>query len=235
MSWSFFYAKHNPDATRYSEEFTQLLNQPGEILLDRRRSVVRKIHWNDKDIIIKQSKAKDKSPWTRFTTIYRKSDAVSQLVSMQQLIKMGIDTTQPIFTAEKKVSGMTTQSRLLYYYREGSQVTEKHYPKVVSILDTIHSHGYVHRDPHIDNFLHFEDQVFLIDTVLVKNRMGALGRAYDWRILNHRRGLEIGIENYIPIHKQSFAYKIACAYFSYRRTLRQWKRDIRKKLGLFKQ
>ena len=161
-------------------EILELHNRPAtEILREHHRSTVVKKQLNNIEYVVKQPNNKNNSLWARFTTLYRDSEVLRDLKSQLLLNQIDILTVNPVAALEKRKFGMVIDSKIIYRYKTGYEITEHHYPQMLNIMKTLQTNGYLHDDPHTNNFLQTGDTVFVIDCKPRKNCFFGLGIAHN--------------------------------------------------------
>lgn len=159
---------------------------PEIVLRDHHRSKVKKVNFLGKSYVVKSPDNKNKSVWIRFTTLYRDSEVYRDLKSQLLVASMNISTVKPVAALERRKSGMVFDSRIIYQYREGAEISVRHYPSMVSIMKKLHANGYLHDDPHARNFLQKNDALFVIDCKPRVNLFGKAGIAHNFITLARR-------------------------------------------------
>lgn len=182
--WRIYY----PNGTAISPaQLIQLINlEPEKTLRNHHRSLVKKVKRRQCEYVVKQPLNKDNSPWMRFTTLYRDSEVLRDLKSMQLLAALGIESVSPVAALEKRRLAMVYESRLIYQFRPGHPVSPQNYDKVIAIMDKLHQHGYIHDDPHAKNFLDDNGTVFAIDCKPRRNYLGRLRIIHNYLLLQKR-------------------------------------------------
>lgn len=197
------------------------------ILKEHHRSLVYRIDIAGKDYVLKIPVEKNTRKWIRFTTLFRQGEAFKNLRGMLLYQKAAIPTTKPVMAAEKRTSGMVTDSWLLYEYLEAEPCLdrEEYYPAVVATLKNIHSHGLLHGDPQVRNFMVKDDRIYVIDSN--PKRAGGMGfsKAYEFAYL--RRSAP-GIEKFFGELNTRWLYRLACYYDTYERKFVRNRRKIKK-------
>lgn len=201
-------------------------------LKQHHRSLVYHIEVNGKDYVLKIPLEKNKRWWIRFTTLFRDGEAFKSIKGMLKYEELGLHTTKPVLAAEKRESGMVTDSWLLYEYLDGEPCLdhEEYYPLVIDELKLIHQRGYLHGDPQIRNFLYKEGKIFVIDSNPKRIGLTGFSRAYEFAYL---RKSAPGIEKYFGEINNWWLYRLAFWYDIYERKFVRTRRKI-KKLLLFK-
>lgn len=195
-------------------------------LKSNQRSIVKKFTFHDKAYIFKIPLEKNQRKWIRFTTLYRKSEAEKSLDTMQQLIKLGFHTTTPVLAFLKNHHGMITDSFTIYEYLNAQPVEEHHLPQIINTLHNLHQKSYIHNDPHTDNFLQNNKQLYLIDANIKKIFiLKRLRFAFEFVYLS-----QMNPESKILLSQesQSIYFKIATLYFHYLKLWRKVKKQIRR-------
>ena len=212
----------------------ELLNAPvTKILRKHHRSIVEKKQLNNVEYVVKQPNNKNHSLWVRFTTLYRDSEVLRDLKSQFLLDQIGIETVSPVAALEKRKFGMVIDSKIIYCYKDGLNIKEQHYSQMLSIMRTLHNDGYLHDDPHTNNFLENENNVFVIDCKPKKNYFFGLGIAHN--NVNLARRSENSTLVYDLLEKnplQDRQYRLANYFINLQQARRSIKNRFRKLLGI---
>lgn len=198
-------------------------------LKQHHRSLVYHIEANGKAYVLKIPLEKNKRWWIRFTTLFRDGEAFKNIKGMLKYEELGLHTTKPVMAAEKRVSGMVTDSWLLYEYLDGKPCLdhEEYYPLVIDELKLIHKQGYLHGDPQIRNFLFKEGKIYVIDSNPKPVGLTGFSRAYEFAYL---RKSAPGIEKYFGKINDWWLYRLAFKYDIYERKFVRTRRRIKKLL-----
>lgn len=174
------YFSASPDD--YPESLIEdLIHHEGVILkMDHQRSIVKRLRWRDKDILVKQPIDKDKRLWIRFLTLFRDCDAVRSLKSMDFLNKNHIQTNIPLFCLEYRQLGMTISSYMVYEYLDGEPVEKYDSEAVLALIRQIHATGYLHGDTQMANFLRQGDRIMTIDSKLKHKVWGRISENLEY-------------------------------------------------------
>ncbi|MBZ4683373.1 MAG: hypothetical protein PWP46_1692 [Fusobacteriaceae bacterium] len=220
---------YNFTEKKYSiKELEKIYNLSGEILKDSTRSVVKLINYDNKKIVIKIPVEKNKRKWIRFLTLFRKSEILKNLKSMEILLKNGIKTNKPIAGIEYRKYGMVFDSFMIYEYIEGTVVTKEDAKEVIDLLKKIHKLGYLHNDPQKRNFLKNEAELITIDTSLKKKNI------FISKILENMEYIKFAVDiseayKYIELNKISF--KLAKFLYNFFRIKRKLSKKLKKILN----
>lgn len=182
MSYKIKITYFNCDKEYYTKEkIEELIRKDGKILKkDKRRSNLKLLEENNKKILIKEPIDKNRRKWIRFLTLFRDSEALSSLKSMEILNKNEIKTNDPILCIEYKKYGMVFDSYMIYSYVEGEKVEESDYKRVIETLNKIHSLGYCHGDANKGNFLKSNEEIIVIDSNLKNIKYGMVCKNKDF-------------------------------------------------------
>ena len=216
------------------DEIMELLRSPTtQILRKHHRSFVEKKQLNNVEYVVKQPNNKNNSKWNSFTTLYRDSEVLRDLKSQFLLDEIGIQTVVPVAALEKRKFGMVIDSKILYCYKVGSEITEQHYPKMLEIMNILHTNGYLHDDPHTKNFLQEQDNVFVIDCKPKKNCFFEIGITHNYISLARR--CENSNKIYDLLGKnpdKNTGYRLVNGFINIQQARRALKNKLRKLLGI---
>lgn len=145
---------------------------PEAILKNNYRSYVFIVTIDGVKYVFKNPRDKNRRRWIRFLTLFRKSEAVAALQSMQALLSLGILTTKPIASIEKRSFGMAVDSWMVYEYLEANPINTSDISKSYDLLCDLHRAGYLHGNPQEQNFLKTNDgEIVVIDAKLKRFRI----------------------------------------------------------------
>ena len=139
-----------------------------KVLKDDRRSLVFVVEYNGLLYVVKNPRDKNRRLWIRFLTLFRPSEAMMALESMQTLLNLKIPTTKPIACIEKRFLGIVLEGWMVYEYFEAEPISTKEIKSSLALLESIHSFGFLHGNPQELNFLHFDKKIATIDAKLTK-------------------------------------------------------------------
>ena len=115
-------------------------------------------------------------------------------------------------------------SFLVSSYLSGKPATQKDLKIVENELKKIHEKGYLHGDSQLSNFIVENDEIYLIDAKLMKNRYGKAGEVYEFIYLEE--SCHKDIDGY---DKTTLSYKLAKSLNSYLHWIGKMKKIIRGK------
>lgn len=208
------------------DKIQEIINLDGKILQNNKNSLVKLIQDNDKKIIIKEPRGKNKRKWVRLNSIFKKSRAVKAMESMKILNGNGIITNIPIVAVEYRKYQMVVSSYMIFEYLDGDKIEEKDIPLVLEMLKNIHKLGYCHGDCHKGNFLKTKKGIATIDCVLKPKRF----LFFSENIQSIKFLSSIGKENelYEFFDLKSIKFKISKFLYDFKQKIKIIKKKVRK-------
>ena len=171
-------------------ELFQLIDEKryrvNSILKSDQRSEVVTIKFYNETLVLKIPKQKNLNRWIRFTTLYRQGESFRCFCSLKNLMQLSLPTAKPILAAERRISGMVTNSWFIYRYIPGENCLDKKdfYPGVIQALKQLHEKNLLHGDPQIRNFILSEDLVVhMIDAKLKSPSFSFFSYKHEWAYL----------------------------------------------------
>lgn len=193
-------------------------------LKDDKRSKVTLIEIDKNKYVYKIPKEKNKRIWQRIISLVRGSESKREYENYLRIQELGFRGPIPVMYWEKKIFGICIDSFLVSFYLEGNPATKNELDKVEKELKKIHEKGYLHGDSQLNNFIIKNDETYLIDAKLIKNRYKRAGEAYEFIYLEESCHEEINIYD-----KKSLSYKLAKGLNSYLHWIGRMKKTIRGK------
>ena len=204
--------------------------EPVEVLRKHHRSIVEKKELNNTYYVVKQPNNKNHSYWIRLTTLYRDSEVLKDLKSQLLLEQLEIPTVQPVAALEKRKFGMVIDSKIVYVFKPGKEISERSYAEMIRFMQILHRNGYLHDDPHSKNFLQFENKVFAIDCKPRKNIFFKLGEAHNNITLARRSKNPKVIYNLLEVdNNETLGYQLVRHFIH----AQQYKRTVKNKFRKF--
>lgn len=194
-----------------------------KVFKDNHRSYVALIEIDNKKMVYKEPREKNRRKWQRFLSIFRGSESYREYKNIMQAKNLGFPAPQPYLAVERKKFCMSKFSYYVYEYIEGRESKTEDIDMIREILDSIHSKGYLHGDSQVMNFLINEDKIYIIDTKLIKNIYGKIGEIYEYIYLEESCSKDIEYD------KKSVYYKIAIALKKYLIWFSRMKKKIRRR------
>lgn len=209
----------------YNEEIIdKIIKKEGKILKDTSRSYVKKVEIGEKKIVFKIPLEKNNSLWIRFLTLFRKSEAIKVLETMNFLNKNDIYTNLPILCCEKRKYGMVVDSFIIFEYLEGDVVKKEDAEEVIKLIKKIHKLGYIHSDTQMKNFINKNGKICTIDAKLKKKLFGKISENLEY--INFGVDIE---EAYNYVDTSSFNFKISKFIYNFFRLKRRVSKKIKTK------
>ncbi|MDX8336360.1 MULTISPECIES: lipopolysaccharide core heptose(II) kinase RfaY [Cetobacterium] len=193
-------------------------------LKDDKRSKVLLIEINGNKYVYKIPLEKNKRGWQRIISVIRGSESKREFKNYSRIQKLGFKGPTPIMYWEKRKLGMAIDSFLVTSYVEGKSAKKEDLLLVEKELRKIHDKGYLHGDSQLSNFMVENNEIFLIDAKLMKNKYGKAGETYEFIYLEESCHENIDIYN-----KNNLSYKIAKSLNSYLHWIGKLKKTIRGK------
>lgn len=162
----------------------RMIARPTQTLQNNTRGVVNLIDYHGATFIAKRSKTQERNLRAQVTSLYRKGEGARMLQNMARLRAVGLPVPEPVLTLEKKRWGCVVVSWCVYRYLEGQPCTCADVPRIATLLRTLHQCGWVHRDPHVKNFLRRDDTVWLIDCAKARPWRWRYAQMYDVVLLD---------------------------------------------------
>lgn len=188
------------------------------------RSKVTLIDIDGNKYIYKIPKEKNKRIWQRITSLIRGSESKREYENYLRIKENGFKGPVPIIYWERKIFGICVDSFLVSSYLSGKPATQKNLNIVEKELRKIHARGYLHGDSQLSNFIVENNEIYLIDAKLMKNKYGKAGEAYEFIYLEESCHEEIDIYD-----KNTLSYKLAKSLNSYLHWIGRVKKAIRGK------
>ena len=162
-----------------------ILQNPEKILQGNNRGIVLLVRHKNLLFIAKRSLIQENRRWAQFTSVYRQGEGTRTLRSMAQMYEAGLPVPEPVLVLEKKRFGFVVASWSVYRYLEGQPCTCAQAAQVAATLKNIHQHGWVHRDPHVKNFLIHHGEIRFIDCARARPWHSRYAQMYDVVLLNN--------------------------------------------------
>lgn len=163
----------------------QFLQRPERVLQENSRGVVLLIQQNGARFIAKRSLRQERRWWSQFTSLYRGGEGARSSQNLARLIEAGLPVPRPVFVLERRRFGMIVASWACYEYAEGVTCTCEDVGEIAAILRRIHAAGWVHRDPHVQNFLRHDGELRILDCARARHWRSRYARMYDVVLLDN--------------------------------------------------
>ena len=224
-----------PELQRWVEERVRGSKRPTatsvrtvEVLRDDYRSLVALLELGGRRIVAKSPRLKNRSRWMRVLSLFRRAEAADTVRRLWELRRRDVPLPEPILAMERRSAGRVVDSWLFYLYAEGSAAGAGQIPQVVRALESLHQAGWVHGDPHPQNFIWDGSSIHMIDCRPKRARLGAVSRCYDFVLLESGRE---GVVPHLPVSTTSTAYRLALLYDRWIKGWRRAKKSLRSAVG----
>ena len=163
----------------------QFLRHPERVLQQNSRGVVLLIQQNGMRFIAKRSLRQERRWWSQLTSLYRGGEGARSSQNLARLIEAGLPVPQPVFVLERRRFGMIVASWACYEYAEGVTCACEDVGEITAILRRLHAAGWVHRDPHVQNFLRHDGEIHILDCARARPWRSRYARMYDVVLLDN--------------------------------------------------
>ena len=168
--------------------------QPAETLA-RLRDAATLIHENDRGttslfsvedvrLVAKRSKRQERLLWIRVISLALGGEGARAFRNMSRLRHAGLPVPEPVLTLERVRLGFVLESWHVYRHVEGEPCTCADAARAARALEAVHACGWVHRDPHVGNFLKDGERTHIIDWAKARHWPFAYARRYDVVLLD---------------------------------------------------
>ena len=199
-----------PDIPELLEQFTQL----DTTLKDNHRSLVLKGRLNQKQVVVKQPRDKNKRIWSRILSYLEPSEVAQTLESLERFHEQKLESVQALFILEKRMFGAVVDSWICYEYREGETSQEHHLDRIIDFLHRLHRAGFRHNDPNLGNFLIDQNNTMFILDCRGRKRSGNFSDANDFFLLKkiNKTLDDFKVSHVTQLDQSSVGYRIAVIY-----------------------
>jgi tRNA A-37 threonylcarbamoyl transferase component Bud32 len=203
----------------------RVISRPDQILQDNPRGVVSLLRYQQQVFIAKRSKIQERQRRAQATSLYRKGEGARMVHNLARLRALGLPVPEPVLTLEKKRWGCVVASWCVYRYLEGQPCTCADVPRIADLLHMLHQQGWVHRDPHVKNFLLHNNTVWLLDCVNARPWGWRYAQMYDVVLLDKCCP---GSLRYYGVSASDPVYRLAKAQNTLIKSWRKIKRRLRR-------
>ena len=166
-------------------QICHLLRNPERVLQQNSRGVVLLIQREGRRFIAKRSLRQERRWWSQFTSLYRGGEGARSSQNLARLVEAGLPVAQPVFVLERRRFGMTVASWDCYEYVEGITCTCEQAGEIAAMLRRLHAAGWVHRDPHVQNFLRYDGELRILDCARARPWRSRYAQMYDVVLLDN--------------------------------------------------
>ena len=162
----------------------RLLDEAGEPIHDSERSTVWAVRHGDAALILKRSKMQERRPWLQLLSLVRGGEGSRSFRNLRRLSEAGFRVPEPIMALDRRRFGFVVESWHAYRRLDGDACTCADAALIARTLRRLHDAGWVHRDPHVKNFLTLDGEIGMIDCVRARPWRFGYARRYDVVQLN---------------------------------------------------
>jgi hypothetical protein len=134
-------------------------------------------------LVVKRSRLERASRWRRFWTLVRPSDGRRGFANQLRLRALDLPVPEPVLALERRRFGTVTDSWHVYRHVEGRPCGVGEAGAIAETLGRLHARGWVHRDPHVANFLRDGLGVVILDCGRARPSRSPWARAMDLVLL----------------------------------------------------
>jgi heptose II phosphotransferase len=156
----------------------------GTLVHDSPRSRVIVARHDGVDLVVKRSRRQEASRWIQFTSLWRSGEGVRSHDLLTRLTAAGLPVPAPVAAFDRRRGGLVVESWLVYRYIDGDVCGPTDAPRIAGLLRQMHDAGWVHRDPHVKNFLKTSAGLAMVDVGAARPRRSAFARAFDVVLLD---------------------------------------------------
>lgn len=222
-----------PDWASSFGDVTQVLaflRSPGDLIQEHDRGWVYRGQAAGRAIVVKRSKTQERRAWPILTSVYRGGEGSRTFRNLTRLERAGVAVPAPIFALERRRAGFVVESWHACEYLDGMACTCADAPRVAVALRALHDRGWVHRDPHVKNFLRAGDTIRVIDWSKAQPWRSTYARRYDLVLLN--KCCPGAAAFYPEFDEADVPYRLARRHNAWIVGWRRVKRLVRARLGI---
>ena len=169
-----------PDAASALAAF----ERDGFLVHENDRGATFQVLVDGQSLVAKRSTRQESGLWARITSVYRHGEGWRAYQHLAGLRAAGIPVPEPVLAIERRRFGFVVGSWHAYRYVEGVTCSCAEAPLVARALASLHDRGWVHRDPHVRNFIREGDRLWIIDCLRARPWRSRYARWYDVVLLN---------------------------------------------------
>lgn len=161
-----------------------LLLHPDTLVQENDRGSVSVVRHGEAVLVVKRSKTQERRRWIQLLSLCRGGEGSRAFRNMSRLRDAGLRVPEPVLALEQTHRGFVVASWHAYRYLDGQACTCADAALIARALKHLHEHGWVHRDPHVRNFLKDGDRASIIDCAKARPWRSGYARRYDLVLLN---------------------------------------------------
>lgn len=156
----------------------------GTLVHESSRSRVVLCRHDGVDLVVKRSMRQESSRWIQLTSLWRAGEGVRTAGLLTRLRRSGLPVPEPVAAFDRRRRGIVIESWLVYRHVEGEPCGCAEAARIAALLRRMHEAGWVHRDPHVRNFLQTSTGLAMIDVGNARARTSRFARAFDVVLLD---------------------------------------------------
>ncbi|MDO8837060.1 MAG: phosphotransferase [Vicinamibacterales bacterium] len=183
-TWTLTVAPAWAAAVGDAERVRDLLQHPGSLVHENDRGFVYATMFAGALLVLKRSKIQERRRWIQLTSLYRGGEGARAFGNLVRLHEAGLPVPEPVFAIEQTRAGFVIASWHAYRYVDGVPCSCADAEAIAKTLRVVHDHGWVHRDPHVRNFLNDGSRLSIIDWARARPWRFAYAQRYDVVLLD---------------------------------------------------
>lgn len=172
------------DALGDAADVRARLLRPASPIQENDRGTTSLVRVGDALLVVKRSRVQERRRWIQLHSVYRGGEGRRAFRNMGRLRDAGLRVPEPVFALDETRCGFVVASWHGYRFLEGEACTCADAPLVARTLARLHEAGWVHRDPHVRNFLTHGGEAGIIDCAKARPWRFAYARRYDLVLLD---------------------------------------------------
>lgn len=161
-----------------------LTTRPDRLIQENSRGTTALVRLGGDVLVVKRSLIQERRRWIQWHSLYRGGEGARAYRNLTCLREAGVRVPEPVFALEETRRGFVVASWHAYRYLEGEPCTCADAPLVARTLEGLHDAGWVHRDPHVRNFLKHGGEAGIIDCARARPWRFGYARRYDLVLLD---------------------------------------------------
>jgi tRNA A-37 threonylcarbamoyl transferase component Bud32 len=157
---------------------------PESLIQENDRGTVSVVRRGGAMLVVKRSRIQERRRWIQFHSLYRGGEGTRAFRNLVLLREAGLPVPEPILALDESRFGFVIASWHVYRYLEGQACTCEDAPLIARTLKRMHDAGWVHRDPHVRNFLTHDGEAGIIDCARARPWRSGYARRYDVVLLS---------------------------------------------------
>lgn len=182
--WTLTVAPAWRDALGDAAAARALVARADTVLRETSRGTTAVVRLGGDVLVVKRSFIQERRRWIQAHSVYRGGEGARAFSNLARLRAEGVRVPEPVFALDERRCGFVVASWHAYRYLEGEACTCADAPLAARALRRLHDAGWVHRDPHVRNFLKHGGEAGVIDCSKARPWRFAYARRYDLVLLD---------------------------------------------------